>query len=182
MRYNCWPYFSTVVIPIPEMASSSRAVPEWLGSLTKTRWRYSGRHCDGNRSIEQRGHRGRWHWSMLERFPLIRACASRLAQTSTRARSPLIGVLAGLLITALVQSSSITIGLAILLVQQGMLAAAGAIPIVIGAKYRDDLDRLGRKPQDEADGASNGNRESRVQRVWRPVIPALSRLVLKCRG
>jgi hypothetical protein len=52
----------------------------------------------------------------------------------TRARSPLIGVLAGLLITALVQSSSITIGLAILLVQQGMLAAAGAIPIVIGCE------------------------------------------------
>ncbi len=40
---------------------------------------------------------------------------------------------AGLVITAVVQSSSITTGLAILLVQQGMLAATAAIPIVIGA-------------------------------------------------
>jgi hypothetical protein len=44
------------------------ALTEWLGNLTKTRWGYSRRHCDGNRSIEQRGLRGRWRWSMLERF------------------------------------------------------------------------------------------------------------------
>jgi phosphate:Na+ symporter len=49
------------------------------------------------------------------------------------ARSPLMGVVAGIVITALVQASSITTGLAILLVQQGMLAAAAAIPIVMGA-------------------------------------------------
>ncbi len=50
-----------------------------------------------------------------------------------RSRSPLMGVLVGILMTALVQSSSITTGLAILLVQQGMMAATAAIPIVIGA-------------------------------------------------
>jgi phosphate:Na+ symporter len=43
------------------------------------------------------------------------------------------GVLAGLVFTTLVQSSSVTTGLAILLVQQGMLPVEGAIPVVIGA-------------------------------------------------
>ena len=45
----------------------------------------------------------------------------------------MMGVLAGMLITAIVQSSSITTGLAILLVQQNILAPIAAIPIVIGA-------------------------------------------------
>jgi Na/Pi-cotransporter len=54
-------------------------------------------------------------------------------ETLSRASTPLMGVLAGMLITAIVQSSSITTGLCILLVQQNLLAASGAIPIVIGA-------------------------------------------------
>lgn len=44
-----------------------------------------------------------------------------------------LGLLSGMVITAVVQSSSITTGLAILLVQQGMLPAIAAIPIVIGS-------------------------------------------------
>jgi len=51
----------------------------------------------------------------------------------SRSSTPLMGVLAGALVTALVQSSSITTGLCILLVQQNLLAATAAIPIVIGA-------------------------------------------------
>jgi Na+/phosphate symporter len=43
------------------------------------------------------------------------------------------GALAGLLITAIVQSSSITTGLCILLVQQNLMTATAAIPVVIGA-------------------------------------------------
>ena len=43
------------------------------------------------------------------------------------------GALAGMLITATVQSSSITTGLSILLVQQNIMPATAAIPIVIGA-------------------------------------------------
>jgi len=42
-------------------------------------------------------------------------------------------VLAGVVVTAVVQSSSITTGLCILLVQQSILSATAAIPIVIGA-------------------------------------------------
>jgi Na/Pi-cotransporter len=49
------------------------------------------------------------------------------------ARTPWLGVLVGLLFTALVQSSSVTTGLAILLVQQGMLPPEAAIPLVVGA-------------------------------------------------
>ena len=62
----------------------------------------------------------------LQELPLFRAML-------TRANSPSTGVVAGLLITAFVQSSSITTGLSILLVQQGMLPATAAIPIVMGA-------------------------------------------------
>jgi len=55
------------------------------------------------------------------------------AEVLSRSSTPLMGALAGMLITALVQSSSITTGLSILLVQQNILAATAAIPIVIGA-------------------------------------------------
>jgi phosphate:Na+ symporter len=51
----------------------------------------------------------------------------------SRSSGPLTGALAGMLITAIVQSSSITTGLCILLVQQGLMPATAAIPVVIGA-------------------------------------------------
>jgi phosphate:Na+ symporter len=51
----------------------------------------------------------------------------------SRSSTPLMGAVAGMLITAIVQSSSITTGLCILLVQQNLLPATAAIPIVIGA-------------------------------------------------
>lgn len=51
----------------------------------------------------------------------------------SRADSVWAGLLAGFAFTALIQSSSVTTGLSILLVQQGVLPAAAAIPIVIGA-------------------------------------------------
>jgi Na/Pi-cotransporter len=51
----------------------------------------------------------------------------------SRSSTPLLGALAGMLVTAIVQSSSITTGLCILLVQQNIMAATAAIPIVIGA-------------------------------------------------
>ena len=55
------------------------------------------------------------------------------AEVLSRSTTPFMGVLAGTLVTAIVQSSSITTGLCILLVQQNLLAATAAIPIVIGA-------------------------------------------------
>jgi phosphate:Na+ symporter len=62
----------------------------------------------------------------LQNSPLFREWLA-LADT------PWMGVVAGMIFTALVQSSSVTTGLAILLVQQGTLAPEAAIPIVIGA-------------------------------------------------
>ena len=50
-----------------------------------------------------------------------------------RAQNPWLGVLVGLVFTALIQSSSVTTGLGILLVQQGVLPPEAAIPIVVGA-------------------------------------------------
>lgn len=55
------------------------------------------------------------------------------AEVLSRSSTPLMGVLAGMVITAIVQSSSITTGICILLVQQNVLAGTAAIPIVIGA-------------------------------------------------
>lgn len=49
------------------------------------------------------------------------------------ATTPVIGLLMGMVFTAVIQSSSVTTGLAILLVQQGVLPAESAIPIVLGA-------------------------------------------------
>ena len=50
-----------------------------------------------------------------------------------RSSTPLAGVATGVFITAIVQSSSITTGLCILLVQQNLMPVTTAIPIVIGA-------------------------------------------------
>jgi len=55
------------------------------------------------------------------------------AAVLSRSNTPLMGVLAGMVITAIVQSSSITTGICILLVQQNVLAGTAAIPIVVGA-------------------------------------------------
>jgi Na/Pi-cotransporter len=55
------------------------------------------------------------------------------AEVLSRSTAPLMGALAGMVVTAIVQSSSITTGLCILLVQQNLLSATAAIPIVIGA-------------------------------------------------
>jgi phosphate:Na+ symporter len=55
------------------------------------------------------------------------------AEVLSRSTTPIMGVLAGMVVTAIVQSSSITTGLCILLVQQNLLAPTAAIPIVIGA-------------------------------------------------
>lgn len=54
-------------------------------------------------------------------------------QVLSRSSTSVTGVLAGLLVTAVIQSSSITTGLCILLVQQDLMPVTAAIPIVIGA-------------------------------------------------
>jgi Na/Pi-cotransporter len=59
-----------------------------------------------------------------------------------RSGAPLIGVLAGVVLTALVQSSTIVTGLCIVMVQQEILTAHAAIPIVIGTNIGTTLKGL----------------------------------------
>jgi Na/Pi-cotransporter len=59
-----------------------------------------------------------------------------------RAGVPLMGVLVGVILTALVQSSTIVTGLSIVMVQQGVLTAQAAIPIVIGTNIGTTLKGL----------------------------------------
>ncbi|MDO6473744.1 Na/Pi cotransporter family protein [Maribacter sp. 1_MG-2023] len=49
------------------------------------------------------------------------------------ATTPIIGILIGALVTAICQSSSVTIGLAIILCDSGVLGLSGAIAIVVGS-------------------------------------------------
>ena len=55
---------------------------------------------------------------------------------------PLTGVLVGVVLTALVQSSTIVTGLCIVMVQQDILTAHAAIPIVIGTNIGTTLKGL----------------------------------------
>jgi phosphate:Na+ symporter len=76
-----------------------------------------------------------------------------------RAEAPWLGVLVGMIFTAVVQSSSVTTGLAILLVQQGILPAVAAIPIVVGSNIGTTstglIASLGMKPVARATAAAN---------------------------
>lgn len=49
------------------------------------------------------------------------------------ATNPFVGVLAGILITVIIQSSSVVVGLVIVLVVQGLMSLDAAIPIIVGA-------------------------------------------------
>ena len=51
----------------------------------------------------------------------------------TRPQNPLLAILIGCLFTALVQSSSVTTGLAIIFTQQGLLGLENAVPLIMGA-------------------------------------------------
>lgn len=51
----------------------------------------------------------------------------------TQPQNPLLAILAGCLFTAVVQSSSVTTGLAIIFVQQGILGLENAVPLIMGA-------------------------------------------------
>lgn len=50
-----------------------------------------------------------------------------------KASNPYIGVLYGILFTALIQSSSVISGMAVILISQNILTLEAAIPIIIGA-------------------------------------------------
>ena len=51
----------------------------------------------------------------------------------TQQHNPLYAILFGCLFTAIVQSSSVTTGLAIIFTQQGLLSLENAVPLIMGA-------------------------------------------------
>jgi phosphate:Na+ symporter len=79
---------------------------------------------------------------------LVSGALKPMAQTPVfedlvrRAGAPLMGVLVGVVLTALVQSSTIVTGLCIVMVQQDVLTANAAIPIVIGTNIGTTLKGL----------------------------------------
>lgn len=56
-----------------------------------------------------------------------------IAAILSMADNPLLGLIAGIIVTVLVQSSSVTTGLAIILAQQGVLTIEAAISIIFGS-------------------------------------------------
>jgi Na/Pi-cotransporter len=99
------------------------------------------------------------------------------AEILSRSSTPLTGVLAGMVLTAIVQSSSITTGLCILLVQQTILPATAAIFIVIGANIGTHSDCTCGQHQDAEHGEEGGNRKPLLQHLRRRVVPSVSRMV-----
>lgn len=56
-----------------------------------------------------------------------------LVEILSKASNPLLGILYGIIITVVIQSSSVVVGLVIVLLSQGTISIDSAIPIVIGA-------------------------------------------------
>jgi Na/Pi-cotransporter len=66
----------------------------------------------------------------------------RISGLLALAGDPWVGVLAGAAITAIVQSSSVTTGLCVVLAQQGVLGAEAAIYVVVGANVGTTITAL----------------------------------------
>lgn len=56
-----------------------------------------------------------------------------LVQILSKASNPLLGIVYGIIITIIIQSSSVVVGLVIVLITQGVITLDAAIPIVVGA-------------------------------------------------
>jgi phosphate:Na+ symporter len=56
-----------------------------------------------------------------------------LIEILSKASNPLLGVVYGIIITIIIQSSSVVVGLVIVLISQGVISLDAAIPIVVGA-------------------------------------------------
>jgi len=56
-----------------------------------------------------------------------------LVEVLSKASNPLLGILYGIIITVIIQSSSVVVGLVIVLISQGTIDLSIAIPIVVGA-------------------------------------------------
>ncbi len=94
------------------------------------------------------------------------------------AEIPWKGVLAGIFFTALVQSSSVTTGLSILLVQQGILPPQSGDTHCHWRQRRLDIDSLDRQRRHEARRPSDRHQQFRLQFCRDVDLPAVSGTVL----
>ena len=56
-----------------------------------------------------------------------------LIEVLSKASNPILGIVYGIIITIIIQSSSVVVGLVIVLISQGVISLEAAIPIVVGA-------------------------------------------------
>lgn len=102
------------------------------------------------------------------------------------AKQPWVGLLMGIVFTALVQSSSVTCGVAILLAQQGGLPAEAAIPIVVGANVGSTstalLASFGMSAVARATAAANCLFNAAGALLYLPFLPQFSRAVVERAG
>jgi Na/Pi-cotransporter len=102
------------------------------------------------------------------------------------AETPWLGVIAGIVFTALVQSSSVTTGLAILMVQQGTLPPEAAIPIVIGANVGSTstalIAGLGMNPAARATSITNFLFNAAGMLLYLPFLTRFARTVVDWAG
>ena len=95
-------------------------------------------------------------------------------------------MLTGLIFTAVVQSSSVTTGVGILLVQQGILPPQAAIPIVIGANVGSTstalMASLGMNPVARATAIANFLFNAAGVLIFLPFLGPFTRAVLDLAG
>jgi len=102
------------------------------------------------------------------------------------AQTPWLGLVTGLVFTALVQSSSVTSGVAILLAQQGVLPAEAAIPIVVGANVGSTstalLASVGMSATARATAIANGLFNAAGALAFFPFLTPFSQLMVTLAG
>ncbi len=95
-------------------------------------------------------------------------------------KNPILGMLAGALFTALVQSSSATIGLAVVMATQGLLSLPAGIAILFGAKIGTGitaiLAAIGKPPDAKRAAVVHVLFNVFGALIWLPFIPQLARL------
>ena len=96
------------------------------------------------------------------------------------AQAPWLGVLTGLVFTALIQSSSVTTGVAILLVQQGVNAARGRHPHRDWGQRGLNLDGSDGEPWHAANGPRDRGLELPVQRCRRDRLLSVPDTLCAC--
>lgn len=100
--------------------------------------------------------------------------------------SPWLGIVTGILFTALIQSSSVTTGVAILLVQQGALPPEAAIPVVIGANVGSTstalIASIGLSAAARATATANLIFNTVAMLAFLPFLTPFARMVLQTAG